>query len=108
MKKIDLEYRKNGYIHRQVYRAEGIAIYETISPESGRRLGYEVFEVIKISERLIWGKLISERESPPSNESWGINGFTVWTIKASFEKVDMLMARRDRRNLGDRMRFKAI
>ena len=72
MRKLEIQFYKNGYHHQQVYRQGDIAIYELTSLETGRILGYEVFEVQKFPERIIKGKMIDESEGTPSNEQWGL------------------------------------
>lgn len=107
MKKLQLQYKKNGYNHRQVYRQDDIAIYELISPETGRILGYEVFEVQHHSERIINGRMIETSEGSPSNEQWGGKGFTVWQFSAAMEKAKRLLVNRDKRNLEQCIGFKS-
>jgi len=108
MRKLEIQFNKNGYHHQQVYRQGDIAIYELTSLETGRILGYEVFEVQKFPERIIKGKMIDESEGTPSNEQWGIKGFTVWNKTAAMEKAEILRARRDRRNLAKRIGLESI
>jgi len=108
MKKLAIQYKKNGCHHRQVYRHGDIAIYELTSPETGRVLCYEVFEVQKFKERIIKGSIIYESEGTPSNEQWGIRGFTVWQKKAAMEKAEILRANRNRRNLAKRIGLESI
>ena len=96
---MQLEYKKNGNHHRQIFRLNDIAIYEMKSPETGRILGYEVFEVQKNKERIISGIVIPASEATPGNEQWGIKGFTIWQKSDAFKKAAMMQAERDKRKL---------
>jgi len=99
MEKLQLEYKKYGNNHKQIYRQGDIAIYEMTSPETGRVLGYEVFEVIKKKERVIAGKQIAASEATPPSEDWGYKGYTVWLQSSAMLKADILQAAIDNRNL---------
>lgn len=108
MKKIQLQYNKNGNHHRQIFRLNDIAIYEMTSPENGRILGYEVFEVQKFRQRQIAGRMIEASEGTPSNEQWGIKGFTIWQKSDAFKKAAMMQAERDKRKLAIRNSLELI
>lgn len=99
MKQLEKNYRKNGYQFHLVEREHDIAIYEQCDIDTGKRVAFEVFEVVKIPEMKIMGRLIEAHEKTPSNEEWGSLGFTVWTFSAAKEKAELLLTKKDRRNL---------
>ncbi|HMT75797.1 MAG TPA: hypothetical protein PKA77_17115 [Chitinophagaceae bacterium] len=101
MKILELQYKKNGYDHRQIFRQDDIAIYETTTPESGRVIGYEVFIIQKNKSRVIAGQQIAASESTPSNEQWGKSGWTHWLKSAAMEKATVLLKNRNMRNLSN-------
>lgn len=100
MKILELQFKKNGYDHRQIFRQDDIAIYETATPESGRVIGYEVFIIQKNKSRVIAGRQIDANESTPSNEQWGKFGWTYGQKSAAMGKATLLLKNRNRRNLG--------
>jgi len=94
-------YKKNGYYHRQIYREGDIAIYETKTPETGRVVCYEVFEIQKIPAGAINGKVYEAREATPSNSAWGILGWSVSNKDAAFKKVEYIR-QREKRQISER------
>ena len=80
MQTLPITYNKNGFTFNQISRDGDAVIYEQIMPEPGKRIAYEVFEVMKKKATIINGNAISARETPPSNEQWGNYGFTVYDL----------------------------
>ena len=97
MKLLEKTYKKYRNQHNQINREGDVAIYEIISPESGRVLAYEVFEVVKNMERTIAGVKIGASESTPGNEQWGSIGFTIWQKSAAFAKAGVIQKNIDKR-----------
>jgi hypothetical protein len=90
MTPLPLSYKKNGFDYRQIYRDELTAIYEQVS--EGRRIAFEVCEIIQAPAGEVFGKWIEEREKLPSTEMWGTKGFTVHTLERAFEKQRLLLS----------------
>ena len=86
MQLLPTTYNKNGFTFNQVNREGDVAIYEQIMPETGKRIAYEVFEVLKKPPVTINGIDIPERETCPGNEQWGNHGFTVYDLTSAKEK----------------------
>jgi hypothetical protein len=97
MTKLPIAYKKNGYDYRQIYRDELTAIYEQVS--EGKRIAFEVCEIIQAPAGEVFGKWIEEREKLPSTEMWGTKGFTVHTLERAFEKQRFLLSQIKARNL---------
>ncbi len=91
MKPLEKHYKKNGYAFNLVTRIDDVAIYEQIIPEIGRIGGYEVFRVVKHPEKNINGRIIEARESTPSNEQWGVLGFSVSSISEAKARMAQLL-----------------
>jgi hypothetical protein len=84
-------YSKNGYSFTLVERVDNVAIYRQVDPQTTAIVAYEVFRVQKRPDKNIKGRLILSRETPPSNEQWGILGFTVRSISAAKERSTLLL-----------------
>jgi hypothetical protein len=93
-------YSKNGYRFEEVERIGDVAIYRQVDPDTGRTLAFEVFEVLKNKEKVIAGKALPAKEGTPSNEQWGLYGFTVWQFPEAEKKRDILLERINRRKIG--------
>ena len=90
MKKLAEKYNKNGYQFELVERTGDVAIYS--QHLENRIVAYEVFEVQKYQERIIAGKIIPASEATPSNEQWGIKGYTYWNLDRAKEKACQMHA----------------
>lgn len=90
MKPLPISYNKNGFTFNQIIREGDVAVYEQIIPETGKRIAYEVFEVMKKKAATINGSIIEARETSPSNEQWGTNGFTVYDLSHAKVKQGIL------------------
>lgn len=93
MRPLKTNYRKNSYDFNLIEREGDVAIYEQIEPESGKKIGYEVFEVLKNKARTIAGRDIEATESCPNNEQWGKFGYTVYDFLDAKEKQGILSTR---------------
>lgn len=98
------KYNKNGYAFEEVIRQGDVAIYRQMSLDSGRTLAFEVFEVQKHKDREIGGNHLPAKEGTPSNEQWGIFGFTLPTFLAAEAKAWILQERIRQRNLAKTLR----
>jgi hypothetical protein len=90
MKKLELEYKKNGFTYQQVFRDDVTAIYSQ-SDEEGV-IAYEVFKINKNEEREIFGKVFPASESVPPTTQWGNNAYTVHTLEKAFEKQAAILS----------------
>jgi hypothetical protein len=86
-------YKKNSYEFNLIERDGDVAIYEQIDPDTKQRVAFEVFEILKWPDREISGVKIAAREGTPSNEQWGKNGYTVWTIDEAIKKKELLKSK---------------
>lgn len=102
------EYRKNGYLFKQVWRFGQVAIYAQHSPETGKVMAYEVFEVIIRKEAVLAGRVVPEHESCPSNEQWGQKGYTCWLFSDAKLKAADFLEQIERRNLKEGISNKTI
>lgn len=99
MKILGDKYKKNGYEFTLIERTGQVAIYSQIVPETGRLIAFEVFEVQKYPEKIIAGKIIPAFEATPSNEQWGLKGYTVHTFFEAKKKGAILQERIRKRKL---------
>ena len=90
-------YTKNSYNFALVNRIKDVAIYSQSLPESGKCIGYEVFEVQKFPERIMAGNTIAAKEGTPSNEQLGRLGFTIHDLKDAKAKMDVLLSNMEKR-----------
>jgi hypothetical protein len=72
---LKLVYRKNSYIHRQIFRTDTTAIYAQL--DNGRIIAYNVFKIKIQKKKESLGKIFPHKELYPSNESFGS---TAWAI----------------------------
>lgn len=90
MKKLETYFVKNGYNHLIVWRDEDYAISKLTHTCSGTFVCYEAYKIKKTKERILFGKVVEASELTPSNEEWGIDGFTVQTLEQAHEKINLL------------------
>lgn len=86
------KYRKNGYGHEVVARYGDVCVSLM---ETGH---YEVFEVKKVPESEMFGKVVAGHEAIPSNEEWGKIGFTCWGLVNVANRVAYLQNKINERN----------
>jgi len=102
-------YKKNGFVFNEVSRRGDIAIYSQHLKENSPALYYEVFLVQIHKERIMpSGKLAPERETCPSNEKWGLEGFTFRNLADAQTKAMFLQQKVEDRKLGKGKSFKTI
>lgn len=77
MDKLKETFRKKGFDFKQVERTETWAIYE--KSRDGQFLIYEVFKVVVIPERIMFGNKVLEHEAYPGDEAFGL---WAWTTPA--------------------------
>jgi len=75
---LEEEYGKNSYRFSLIERNEDFAIYrQMFHDEDYESNTFEVFRVKKNKADTVFGKKYPARESVPSNEEWGVLGFTI-------------------------------
>lgn len=99
MIRLSEKYRKNSYEFELVKRVDDVAIYRQIDPETGKRVAFEIFEVMQKGAWELNGKAYDPKETTPSNEQWGIYGFTVSNIAKAEEKMGILLERIKNRHI---------
>jgi hypothetical protein len=88
MQLIPLEYKKNGFTYNLNYRDDLVAIYS--QSDEGRRVAFEVCEIIQAPAGEVFGNWVEAREKLPSSEQWGTKAFTVHTLEEAILKKDEL------------------
>lgn len=76
MKPLEKTVNKNGYTYNLLKRNNVVALYEQIDKEVGL-VGHEVFEVIVLPEKEMFGKYVPEREKFPVDNDFGVTAFSV-------------------------------
>jgi hypothetical protein len=93
-KPLPKEFRRDGFVYRQIAREGNAAIYEQT------RKGNEdsaTLEVIRIRQRErfeIGGRVVAPAEIYPRSEAWGVDGFTLTKKDAAFRKFRELAGRK--------------
>lgn len=91
MNLIPLEYKKNGFTYNLNYRDNLVAIYS--QSDEGRRIAFEVMEIIQAPAGEVFGNPVPEREVLPGTNQWGSKAFTVYTLEQAIQKKDELRER---------------
>lgn len=98
MKLLEPEYTVKGqkdFIYSLVERNDQVAISKQLNRETREFIAFEVFEIMKYPDR--WspdGKVfIPAKETPPSNEMWGLRGFTCPTIEKARDRFEQINKR---------------
>ena len=86
-KPLPKEFRRDGFIYRQVAREKDAAIYEqTWNGCRNPSVSYEVVRVRRRDGFQIGDRVIEPAEVYPNSEAWGLDGFTVTDRDAAFAK----------------------
>jgi len=80
-------YRKNTYDFNLIKRVGDVAIFS--QSDGGKIYGFEVFEIRKQKETAFNDIHYEAKERVPSNEEWGTNAFTCYSI----EQAELKMAK---------------
>ena len=89
MKLLETKFTSNGFNFEQVFREGDFAVYKKW--KEGR--DYKGFEAIKIKRHngyTIAGNYCPPAEMYPSNEQWGVSGFTCLTLQLAFGKIEKM------------------
>lgn len=89
MKTLKTEFEKRGFQYRQIWRDENYAIYS----QTKYRTHYEVIKIRVCEDRILDGREIEGGEIYPGDKKWGVDGFTLLTESAAFDKVGVLKER---------------
>lgn len=87
MKKIDKQFTRGGFYHKQLKRTGDVALYE----RSGLDHSTSHYEVVKISRHNGYkmnGSYIKPAETYPGASLWGIQGWTYQTLDRANERFD--------------------
>jgi hypothetical protein len=88
-------FRKNGFTYELVMRDGDIAIYkQRLRPGVGC-LAYETIRIRVKEEAEMFGKTVLRHEVGPSNESFGMDGWSYPTLARAKAKMAELMELRD-------------
>lgn len=90
MKRLPETFMKNSYKHVIIWRDADYAITEVRDEHTNKLYCLEAFEIQKHKETTIKGSLVEAREATPSNEEWGIKGFTVSNMTDAQLKIGFL------------------
>ena len=84
-------FRRDGVTYRQIAREGNAAIYE--QRWTGCAEPSVCYEVIRVRYRdgfHIGGRFVEPAEVYPNSEAWGVDGWTVTTLDAAYEKLRAL------------------
>jgi len=86
MKRLDVEIKMRGFTYKLLRRGERVALYSQFCDDSGKLVGYEMFEIPTRPPETFKGKEYPAREVYPPTSRWGRNAFTLSKF-SSVEKV---------------------
>jgi len=89
-KRLQAEFRRNGFIYRQVVRQGNAAIYAQNSGVTGN-VCYEVIRIRRRDGFHIGGRFVEPAEVYPNSEAWGTDGFTLTGKDAALAKLRILI-----------------
>ena len=90
-KPLPKEFRRDGFNYRQISREGNAAIYEqTWNGCPNPSVCYEVIRVRYRDGFHIGGRFVEPAEVYPNSEAWGVDGWTVTTLDAAYEKLRAL------------------
>jgi len=87
MKIIEKEVKKNGFLYKQIYRENDVALFEQIDLDNNLTIAYEVF---KISIMKPNNYITDYFEKFPSNEDFGKTAWTFNNIEKATETYNVL------------------
>ncbi len=91
MEKLPVQYVKNTFRYDLISRDGDVAIYSQTMPETGKLIGYEVFEVQKKEAFSLNGYDYPAKEAVPSANQWGQMAFTVSDLsRAKVRQAELL------------------
>jgi len=91
MKTAPITFRKNGWTYLQLERVGDVALYN-----QGGGSAYEVVVIRRHSGFVVSGKRVEPAEYLPSNEDWGIYGWTLHTLEEAKAKMAVVIQDRAR------------
>jgi hypothetical protein len=92
MKKLDKEFESAGFKYKQIHREDMYAIYERCYSNNINKIHYEAIRIQSHNGIIIAGNKIAPSEFYPSNNSWGLHGFTCLTKQDAYKRLDRMMS----------------
>jgi len=87
-KPLPTQFRHDGFEYRQIARERDAAIYEQrLSCCADPSVCYEIIRIRRREGFQIGGRFVEPAEVYPNSEAWGLDGWTVLTRDAAFEKL---------------------
>lgn len=90
MKLLETTFNKNSYTHEIIWRDSDYAITRLTDQDSGKFVCYEAFRIRKKKDTKIGNRFIPASEMTPSNEEWGLYGYTTRTEAQAKQKINLL------------------
>ena len=92
MKKIESEFTRGGFYHRQIKRVGNVAIFERQALNS-REPHYEVVKISSHNGYNLGGAYIDPAETYPGASLWGLQGWTHSDLAAAEENFKIVCER---------------
>jgi hypothetical protein len=89
MKELDITFKKDGFLLKQIARKKDWAVYE--QTKGGKVASYELIHILIAPAAKIYGREYPERESYPGNEMWGLEAFTIKDKETAIERLNNLV-----------------
>ena len=99
MEKLPVQYVKNTFRYDLISRDGDVSIYSQTMPETGKLIGYEVFEVQKKEAFSLNGYDYPAKEAVPSTTQWGQTAFTVFDLSRAKQRQAELLQRIEVRSI---------
>lgn len=93
MEPLATQYKKYGYIFKQVSREGDVAVYSQSDEETGQIYAYEVFIIQKQKATVLYGRAYPDKEIIPGTSMWGQEAYTVTSLTQAEIKVKKLQER---------------
>ena len=90
MKKLELNFRKDGFDYEQVERVGDVAIYRQSKAGQVGNVHFEVGKIRENKAREVFGKHFEASESWPSSEEWGIRAWTYRDLTSAKRRLATL------------------
>lgn len=95
MKILEKQFTSCGFEFKQVHREGEFAVYKKWKPEYRSPI-FEAIEIKSHNGYTIAGNYCAPSEMYPSNEQWGVLGFTCTDLKQAYARIDKMKIEKEK------------
>lgn len=99
MKPLPLHLHRHGCFYQQVQRTAIVALYALRYEDGGPLIGFDVFRVRRMGERVFKGKTIPPYEQWPPDSAWGHSAWSYDSLVIADLKFKLLVEVLDTKDL---------